>query len=184
MIKQHPLTGLKYFCKTTKPDPFKYLGSGKYWKRHLKKYGKENIITCLVMGPYSDPELINKDALYFSEQMDIVNSSEWANLIPENGLDGGARIITDETKLKMSTSRKGKTHSRETLEKMSTSQKGKKRKPLSNEHKAKIGDANRGRSFSVEHKNSIRSVRKGKKRIFDVITGKYHYIPKITIPYI
>lgn len=34
-IKTHNTTGLKYFGKTTK-DPYKYLGSGKHWRAHLK----------------------------------------------------------------------------------------------------------------------------------------------------
>ena len=39
-IKQHKITKLKYFGKTTK-DPNKYLGSGKHWIRHIKKHGLE-----------------------------------------------------------------------------------------------------------------------------------------------
>ena len=35
-IKESPL-GLKYLGKTEK-DPFKYIGSGLYWKKHLKKH--------------------------------------------------------------------------------------------------------------------------------------------------
>jgi hypothetical protein len=42
-IKQHSITGLKYFGKTTKSNPYKYNGSGKYWIRHINKNGKEHI---------------------------------------------------------------------------------------------------------------------------------------------
>ena len=85
-IKQHFITGLKYFGKTTK-DPYKYNGSGKRWTRHIKKHGKEHIVTLWVSEPYTDTS-ITEFALKFSIDNDIVNSKEWANLIPENGLDG------------------------------------------------------------------------------------------------
>ena len=36
-IKQHSVTKLKYFGKTTKKDPVKYLGSGIYCKKQSYK---------------------------------------------------------------------------------------------------------------------------------------------------
>lgn len=33
--KTHNITGLKYLGQTTK-NPYKYRGSGTYWKRHIK----------------------------------------------------------------------------------------------------------------------------------------------------
>lgn len=89
-IKQHSITGLKYFGKTTQADPYKYLGSGKHWVRHYKKHGKQHIKTLWVSDFYYDT-LIVKVALHFSEENKIVESSDWANLILENGLDGGGR---------------------------------------------------------------------------------------------
>ena len=93
MIKRHKITGLKYFCKTTSKDPIKYLGSGTYWKRHLQENGKEvETIWCKLFE--------NKDEIYqyatnFSKENNIVNARNekneriWANLIEENGIDGG-----------------------------------------------------------------------------------------------
>jgi len=86
-IKQHTITGKLYFGKTTK-DPEKYLGSGKYWKDHINKHGIEHVVNlwyCLFL----DKPSINEFALNFSKQHNITESSDWANLIPENGLDGG-----------------------------------------------------------------------------------------------
>lgn len=40
-IKQHNVTKLKYFGKTTNGDPYKYKGSGIYWTRHLNKHGND-----------------------------------------------------------------------------------------------------------------------------------------------
>jgi hypothetical protein len=85
-IKQHSITGLKYFGKTTR-NPYKYLGSGKYWKRHILKHGTKHVNTLWVSPPYFDNSIVD-DAVNFSHYHDIVNSTDWANLISENGLDG------------------------------------------------------------------------------------------------
>lgn len=88
-IKKHSVTGLLYFGKTTK-DPEKYSGSGKHWLSHIKKHGKEHIITlwyCLFL----DKESLTSFAINFSKQNNIVKSNLWANLTEENGLDGGKR---------------------------------------------------------------------------------------------
>jgi hypothetical protein len=37
-VKQQPVSGLKYFGRTIRKDPFKYKGSGTYWVNHYKKY--------------------------------------------------------------------------------------------------------------------------------------------------
>jgi hypothetical protein len=39
-VKTHNKTGLKYLGKTKK-DPFKYTGSGIYWKKHLLIHGND-----------------------------------------------------------------------------------------------------------------------------------------------
>jgi len=86
-IKTSPL-GLKYLGKTTK-NPFIYNGSGKIWKRHIKKHNLtyKEIKTEIVFETTNKMELIrlgNK----LSVKYDIVKSKEWANLRVENG-DGG-----------------------------------------------------------------------------------------------
>ncbi len=88
MIKIHTLTGLKYFCKTTKSNPFNYEGSGVYWSRHIKKHSYKPVYT-IVVGEYEDddPKLI-EDAVEFSLANNIVESVEWANLEIENGING------------------------------------------------------------------------------------------------
>ena len=87
-IKQHSVTGLKYFGKTTKDDPVKYLGSGIHWKRHIKKHGIEHVKTLWYQSFDSEESLVEY-ATKFSQQNNIVESKEWANLKGENGLDGG-----------------------------------------------------------------------------------------------
>jgi len=84
MIKTHNKTGLKYLCQSTRADYMTYIGSGKYWRRHLKKHGN-NIIT-EVIGEFEIKEQLSEAGIKYSELYNIVESQEWANLIPESGL--------------------------------------------------------------------------------------------------
>jgi hypothetical protein len=82
------LNGLKYFCKSVRKDICSYTGSGKRWTNHVKKYGKKNVKTLWVSDWFYCPHHLQDFALMFSEYNNIVESNEWANLIPENGLTG------------------------------------------------------------------------------------------------
>lgn len=87
-IKTHK-TGLKYFGKTIK-DPFVYKGSGVVWLRHIKKHGNDVSTEVLNNGlPFITPETLSEAALKFSKDNNIVKSTEWANLMDEDGLTGG-----------------------------------------------------------------------------------------------
>lgn len=91
-VKEHKITKLKYFCKTTRKDPVKYLGSGKYWRDHLKVHGR--LVETLEIWQFDHQEDCTKFALHFSEKFNIVDATDsagqkiWANLRPENGMDG------------------------------------------------------------------------------------------------
>lgn len=83
----HKITGLKYFCKTSRLNTLKYYkGSGHYWKRHLKTHGKD--ISVDVLGIYYDEFSCLAAAKEFSELHNVASNPEWANLIAENGFDG------------------------------------------------------------------------------------------------
>ena len=173
-IKQHSITGLKYFGKTSQ-NPYTYNGSGSHWRSHIKKHGKEHIVTLWVSEPYTDTS-ITEFALKFSIENDIVNSKEWANLIPENGLSGGSvkgRKCTDETKAKMKgrpSPNKGKLHTDKAKAKMSAANKGKpspnkgvKGKPHTDEAKAKMKGRpapNKGKPHTDEAKAKMHKPRK------------------------
>lgn len=88
-IKQHFITKKKYFGKTTEKDPIKYKGSGVYWKKHIKKHGNQFVETIWVSDLYFDTS-IREPALHFSCENNIDESNDWANLIPEDGLNGGS----------------------------------------------------------------------------------------------
>jgi len=105
-ICTHNKTGMKYFGKTTKyfteEDLQKYYhGSGKYWLNHLRVHGDD--VTMEIYGIYNLDETaddyVKPIALKFSEDNNIVKALNesgdrkgkkiWANINPENGLDGG-----------------------------------------------------------------------------------------------
>lgn len=89
IVFTHQKTGLKYFAKTTRiHEMHLYKGSGLHWKRHLKMHGRS--VDASVLGFYFKEEACVKAALDFSEKNNIKESDEWANLVLENGLDGGA----------------------------------------------------------------------------------------------
>lgn len=101
MIKRHLKTGLKYLCITKRRDHESYVGSGKYWKNHIKKYGKQ-IHTEVIYESENYTEFLDK-CYHYSEIYDIVNSDDWANAIPETGYGGGNfasfwKSLDDETK--------------------------------------------------------------------------------------
>jgi hypothetical protein len=86
-VKTSPF-GLKYLGKTCK-DPCKYMGSGQIWKKHLKKHNLTyNDVKTEVLFETDDVIKLIEFGINISQELDIVNSKEWANLIPERG-DGG-----------------------------------------------------------------------------------------------
>jgi len=84
--KRHRKTGLNYFGKTTR-DPYRYDGSGKYWKDHLRVHSRD--IDTIQVWEFDNTDECSDFALSFSEKHQIVESKDWANLKPENGVDGG-----------------------------------------------------------------------------------------------
>ena len=85
-IKRHKTTGLLYFGKTTQSDPYSYTGSGVRWTRHLRVHGKD--IETLWVKEFTDKDKLMKFAMLFSKIANITESTNWANIINENGIDG------------------------------------------------------------------------------------------------
>lgn len=152
-IKQHNTTGLKYFEKTISKNPQKYRGSGTYWKNHLKKHG--NDVSTIWYQLFLDQDSLTKYSLKFSIDNSIVESNDWANLKPENGLDGNpcGIVLSEDHKRKIGASNKGKNknrvapnkgipHTNSTKEKMSIWQKG---IPKSESSCQKMSNAKKGK---------------------------------------
>lgn len=104
---------------TRRKDPFKYKGSGKYWKDHCRKHGWKYVQTLEIYG-FDDPVLCSDFAENFSRINNIIESKEWANLKLENGSDGNpiGYKWSEEAKEKASISAKGKSKSEDTKIKM------------------------------------------------------------------
>lgn len=85
--KQCSHCGLNYLGKSFRKDIEKYEGSGVYWQRHLKKHNAKAIHVWNSDWFYD--KSIVEYALDLSKKLNIVESKDWANDKPENGLDGG-----------------------------------------------------------------------------------------------
>lgn len=88
-VKTHASTGLKYLCQTKNENPHKYLGSGKYWRRHLRKNGYEH--TTEIIRECNSKTEVKEWGIYYSDLWNVVESDDWANLMPENG--GGGKTV-------------------------------------------------------------------------------------------
>jgi len=187
---EHNISKLKYFAKTelyhTVEDLQRfYHGSGKYWKNHLKKHDDD--VTMKILHFSNDIKLINSLALMYSKFWNIVESKDYANLKPENGLDGWVlgqtspnfgKKTSHKVKLKISNSLInyhknningffGKTHSPETLALLST----KKLKFLSNNLHPMLG-----KTHSKESKEKMRNKvysKESKEKMSQSAIGKH-----------
>jgi ribosomal protein L37AE/L43A len=102
MIKQHRITGKVYLCKShvARTATTSYLGSGKKWKNHINKHGKEYVETIWFCWFFEKEPLI-ECALMLSKLYDVINSDIWYNQMFETGIDGmgsPGRNTTDKTK--------------------------------------------------------------------------------------
>ena len=180
-IKEHNVTGLKYFGKTTRQDYENYTGSGKYWLRHIKKHGKD--ITTKLYYSSDSLEKIQEAALKFSLSNNIVESNEWANLKYENGKDGGSQSewITKDTRIKMSENRRGKVgipsgwkHSEDTKAIMSEKARDRCKRLGAPKGAFKKGNVpkNKGVPMSEEQKELLREKAKNRKKKTCLHCGK------------
>lgn len=193
-VKTHNITGLKYLGKTSRADPHAYPGSGIYWLRHLKKYGKD-YSTIILKECHSSSE-IKEWGLYYSNLWNVVKSNEWANLIKEEG-SGGATfgflgknhsaesiekikerskgILKSEiTKTKMKENHvgfSGKEHTANTKALISDYHKNKK---ISDDHKEKIRAALRGRPKTTEHRNKLKEKSEKQKKLIVTPDGIFN----------
>jgi len=152
-LKQHNKTGLKYFGKTIR-NPDVYHGSGVYWTKHLEKHGYD--VTTVWKQLFTSKEDLVKFALEYSQKNNIVESTEYANLKPEDGLMGGDTGITDQGRKIISEKSKNQRHTEETKQKIK-------------EARAKQPDPMLGKKHSPETIAKIKAARALQKNIWGVI---------------
>lgn len=169
-IKIHNTTGLKYLGKTSRADPFSYLGSGVYWRRHLQKYG--NDFSTIILKECSSNEEVKKWGTFYSNLWDIKNSPEWANLVTEEGAGGATygflgkkHSLESIEKIKKNT--KGLAKLEETKQKMSNNHVGHSGKSHSDETKQLISSIHKDKKLTTEHKQKIAAALKGKSKSLD-----------------
>jgi hypothetical protein len=92
---------LKYYGKSKTENIEAYKGSGIRWLHHLKKHNANAIHVWNSEWFYDDS--IIEVAMKFSFENNIVESDEWANLVIENGIDGG--YLGEKANQKMSKTR-------------------------------------------------------------------------------
>ena len=178
-IKRHSKTGKLYFGKTTVLDKVEsYTGSGTYWANHIKAHGIEFVETiwyCL----FTEIDELVEFATRFSEMNCIVESSHWANQIPEDGLSGNGvpmkrPDVAERNRLKKGSKycgerphhNIGREHSAEHRARLSEMRKGKK---ISEETRKKLDKKKQERESSAEFieakkKNEIERAERRKKQ--------------------
>jgi len=146
-VKPHNKTGLKYLGKTTNQDPHAYHGSGADWKTHLKEHGID--YTTEIIRECQTNQELNQWGRYYSELWNVVESTEWANRIPETG---GGGNHTDERKELFRQQQLGKKkpqRTKEHTEKIAVQVRGKSN-PKTAEGLRKWYDSNPDRSKTIE----------------------------------
>jgi hypothetical protein len=165
-IKQHNKTGLKYFGKTIRKDPIKYLGSGTYWTNHLNIHGAD--VTTIWCRLFTNKEELTEYALNFSKNNNIVESKEWANLEYEDGLSGSGlrRKNSIDTIEKRRIKNTGKKRTATQRNRMSEAQKNRTPHVYTDDEITvignKISNALKGRVMSDDHKQKLSESLRGK----------------------
>lgn len=159
--------GLKYVGITIQ-NPYKYRGSGIYWSKHLYSHDfcASDLITIILFSSTSEEE-VNAFAFKYSIDNNIVDSKEYANLMPESGIGSTkGRRTSDETKRKIGRSNKGRKPSQETIDRIIKNRKSTKGYKHTEETKKKLSEMafKRGKR-SMEIINKIRDKQKGVKKI-------------------
>lgn len=140
-------------------------------QRHFNKYGEADLQFSILLG-------CEKEDLIKTEQYFIDSYNPFFNICKTAGSSLGYRHsaesrkkqsdshkkMSNETRQKLSESKKGRILSEETRKKMSESQLGKKRYPLTDEHKKKISESMKGLKQSIETKDKRSKSLMGRKR--------------------
>ena len=185
------INGKKYIGKRSCKCPIeedKYMGSGKLLKKAINKYGKENFKKEILQICKNEKEALEKE-IYVINKLDATKNINYYNI--SNGGQGGntkagyseeelriyskklsaslkGRKLSEETKMKISLSRKdkykgenhplyGKHHSETTKKKISMNS-GSKREEV----RLKISKSSKGKTLSNETKFKISESNKGK----------------------
>lgn len=179
LLKTHNVTGKKYLCRHVtnyKDTCFSYKGSGTYWRQHLEKHG--NDISTEILAECDSIEEARILGIHYSKKWNVVESTDFANLVPEDG-QGGAEV---------SKHRKTK-GSRFGYEQEPNRYVGDDNYAKLPEVRKKISDRLKGREFSKEHRKKLSESRQGRepwnkgKSNPHARTDHMNNIPPVTCPF-
>ena len=127
--------------------------------------------------------LLNERERYWQDFYNVLGKKGLnCNLVSTNN---SPKILSDETKLKISNSLIGFRHTKESKDKISKSLIG---RPVSKETRSKISESNKNKQFSIERRQKISNALKGRKIPKEVIqkrtkklSGGNHYSSRIII---
>jgi len=163
IYKTTNLINEKIYIGKDKHNNPSYYGSGKLLILAIKKYGKHNFKKEIIEECHSLEEL-NKSEIYWIEKLDATNKEIGYNLL--KGGDGGAifgRVLSEETKQKISNSLKGHIVLQDTRTLIKQNNKGVSRnkgKKVLDETKEKLRSINLGKKLSIETKNKMSDAKK------------------------
>lgn len=148
-------------CHKSRAD----IANNQYFHKSLKKHGFDNFVwEVLYQGTDKDYTLNVMEPKLIAENESHFTLNGYNLTYGGEGTLG--RIVSEETKRKLSQSGKGKVISPEAKQKMSLAKKGKpspnKGKTFSEEHRLKLSLAKLGKSRDNETKNKISSKLKGR----------------------
>lgn len=163
-------TGKKYIGQTIQKiknrinDHFSRSSNSRYkFHRAIKKYGKDNFIYGIIEE--CDYDIINEKEMFWIKAYDTFKNGYNSDTGGKNG-----RLVSEETKRKMSKMQKGKNKkplTEETKRKLSEMRRGKNNhfygKLHSEESKLKMSKAKKGKKHSEETKLKVSEAVKGKK---------------------
>lgn len=151
------INGKIYIGMDTKNND-KYLGSGLLLQKAIKKHGLENFKKEIIEHCNSKKQLSEREK-YWIKQLNSQNPKVGYNIA--DGGHGG-NTYTEECKSKVSKMLKNRIVSEETRKKMSNSRKGKNY--LTEESKKRISQAHKGKKLSEAHKEKLKELGKKSKK--------------------
>jgi len=174
LLTKKSYIGQRHIEDNINPSNDKYMGSGTYIKRSIKKHGLSNFKKEILIERLKTQSEANVFEENFIKSENTLHpngynlkSSCLQNCIyseeskRKNSESHKGKKLSEETKRKMSKSAKGKTKPLKTRQKMSKVNKGKK---LSEETRQKISESNKDKKLSEETRKKISEAMKGKNR--------------------
>jgi hypothetical protein len=138
-----------------------YLGGGKRLGNSKRKYGKDNHIKEILEFLDDRESLAKREAEIVNEQ--FLQDPACMNLIV--GGNGGGTMT-------------GKQHSDESRMKISESTKGKPKKPFSEERKSKLSESMKGKNVGNKSRTGLNNSKESKSKLSESMKGKNKGKPK------